>query len=778
MSDMTNIVRIVDGKNENIEPTHESLICISLKNNRAVKKCRLFEKCQYFVVSNRSKAINNVKHSVYDFASDRTLKLEISYEIRCERGQEVFLAEKLSKSSYSLFDFVNHLINEYLTERSEKNRKDFIDEFETLKSSLSDGLREKLYNELGLIAQFKTEHILPVLVDDDELSVKGFAHLKGHEERVKVGFEVSAVIFTLPMYSPAMPTDKGKKEHKLESIEEIVKKEVRDFMMDNITVSKYYLINQEETISEIKNRISEKLFKFGRNISELRIKYKGEPLETLRNEEINLKDKVSIELDGAAANVNITNKIQIKITDASKYISAGSIPVEDWVGDELKRLCSNIAFGMDYIKLLTDVDSAESKIKKEMTSAAKDIGLDIKLISTFVDLPHRSLQEDFDIKVDKNFATKIDGHTIKVLVNSAIYLPELASILDLIKKGLSVKDIVDHIEKTIEAVVQRKMLQFQPNEFYSKYFDNEKDISIEYSLENLVNKTLADVFGAKVVGIVCRLGKDDVAKRYEELIKAEAKKFEITISSLSGTGGEEIVLSGKFKVTSMVQTSNTWAEFLKQNFTIDNVLTVIEDALSAKFKLLPDELLKFSDLKTMNKIETLAKKIASDRVRELYGVEIDLFEFSRKTTEYEKELNKTINDIKLEELKDNKDRYEQSILNRKSLRKNNEDILKQQLQNRLQNNITLDNLDDEPFDMSMEDIKGKLKSDEKVNMIENLFDQEKENDFNNLVEKNINPRSSVPSITSDKDLDETLDEFERLLISPNKLDSRNRIEKE
>jgi hypothetical protein len=156
-------------------------------------------------------------------------------------------------------------------------------------------------------------------------------------------------------------------------------------------------------------------------------------------------------------------------------------------------------------------------------------------------------------------------------------------------------------------------------------------------------------FNATAMSVVPKMGQTEITEKFDGLLR-EPGSFSVDIDSF--TDYESVKFTGDFRVVSV--DANGWNSFEQQKFNTSQIESHIVKSIKAEFATTAGKKLAFSDRDTQDVINQRITAIATDAVRDKYGLRIEVYTPLRDFTPDEvdaREIKETIRAARQAELK-------------------------------------------------------------------------------------------------------------------------------
>lgn len=642
-----NIIRqLYDSSNlPHIDSSIEAIVCIDAKtaDERPIGRLRNFgREVRYYWVSTQNTIESVFVCTVKDIASNQAIDIYVTYEARCEHGNEYKAVKALYKSDQpnKTFDI---LIDKWIKEYAQNKTRvgiNFITHYFQLREELQEHINQRAQQEVGLILNTHLALVLEkegLLIPFEITSDYYFpVHLKDCDDELELKLDTVLQI---------------DEEHKINSVlaydrrlqlENLVQEHIQTFLRENITL--------QEFIDELNGSVREKLIVLlnnvliqeGRKISFLSFESKVSLPENFLSFKISVDDCT---VQNSSTPICVEHELQMKLDDIRKYKISKIDNLEDWINRKLAQITKTVLFEKTYAELIKSFDENETnkeipnEIRKEIEKEAKSIGYTVQhhLVKP-QDVEILILQRDgLSFEKEGNFTTYNTDTEVKLTFVIEGKIRTLEKITSYINPNTS---IIDEIRKTALEEARQLIHTIDAERFYMRfvYTDIEGEIPVEQELKNRIISKLEGKFGLEEVSVTPKLLETDIAKRFKALLEGY-KSFEFETFPLGDRGkGEQMKFSLGFKVRSVTQ--GGWNTFQSNNYQsrdeeLEEIRKILEDDLKTKLETIPSNTLQYGDIRDYPEIRRIVN-MSIEKIFNVFGLEIEIILFRRLATETEK----------------------------------------------------------------------------------------------------------------------------------------------
>ncbi|MGD2086958.1 MAG: hypothetical protein PVH61_12315 [Candidatus Aminicenantes bacterium] len=637
---MDNVVRLITlgeaaAVRRKINHTDDKVIRIDVKKGEILHKKPLLgvrRHVRYYWVSPRNRAESGTKVMVKDFSANLSTTIKISYEVKCEKGNEEKVVLSLYKGDNPT-EVLNRLLQSLVQDFAAKKRKnggnpvlEYFQYREELKNHLVEKVREKVGLEIEIVLALEHEEELntfivktgdfPVRVKDydEEMNLKFEAGLKVSEENR---------IYAILNYS------------KLNELEAYMRNQIKKFTLENVSLHEFVYDLHNAYRKKLIGMLDQRLENRGREIAWIKLESKVD--ETFPQKSLNLHHKVQCDIKDYTKPIEVEHRLLMQLEDVGKYrAKQGDKKLKEWVEEKLNEITRNALFEKRYVEILLDFEKEESHrealelIKHEMLRFTETIGYRVKHLIVEPNMKPLIIKRDgFIVQKAGDFSTLNKRVNVKLDIVVTGKINDLSKIPQYITPD---KDIILEMEQVIYNEGEKQMHNVDPQKFYMpfKYPDEEP---IENILKTAIEKRLQEVFFAEDVTVIIKRMESDILQRILNLINGNPYQIDIEVLPFRGGGTQETII---FVVEFLVKTVSDWNTFIYKNFEsheqeIARIKQALIDDIAGKFQTIPFEVLKYTSYDHSRKLLEVARK-SQGKISGIFGLEINLTDVKRKST--------------------------------------------------------------------------------------------------------------------------------------------------
>lgn len=608
-------------------PGKEEVVTIDVRTAQAVDQPGFFGamtgEFRYFLVSNNlnsHKIIKGVKRVKYR-EEQHEIVLTIAYEGGCHPGQERRLAQCYFESLLSeaaINDSLAGWLIEYFSSGTLT-----IDDFYAESANAAIALATKASHKFGLDLKIALGLEGTDTVDTIELGpVLISSRLKHSEAEESIWFKAELEVDQQRLLRALLSKNKP--------LTEILKKGVRRYLADHITLENFYKdLNTEQVKHGLSSHLNNLLKPLGRTVGFLSLKpadYDSHPQP--------FKGDTVIEFN----HHEYPDPIQIKVsvlmmpTNPTRYKAGGSPKLSAWLDNSLREVITLALFGISYVDLLLDFAELKRKIDDSMNERAEAIGYHIEQLMTILYLEPFDWLRRIDIEIkgaapnngqitEAMFETSLSNFYVGLEIILTARIRDLLGISDYLNTK---PEVPQRMKEEIIRLVRRFMHGTDPERFYMRYSQTDPiaypdEIPFEAELRQKIHSLLETEFNADVIDLVLKPMQTELTRKLDEISKgAHDFAVEAELGSLPGT--PMIIVKGSFKVDGV----SGWQAFKQCDVSVEAVQKRIGDSVRARLKGVGEEQLNFSEQTGINKLLENVLMAARELVSNEFGLVISL----------------------------------------------------------------------------------------------------------------------------------------------------------
>lgn len=263
---------------------------------------------------------------------------------------------------------------------------------------------------------------------------------------------------------------------------------------------------------------------------------------------------------------NIETNAFLMLTNYQKYKRSGlgdAHHVKNQMEAAIDDAVKQHLFGKPYFEVVQHFahgDLIRDEIKAHIEEVASNVGYELQMFQTLIDIESVKLLEGLRIDMDAEdaeFRTKNSNGYVKVAVSLEVTA----------KKFKLVKRLIDPNKKEIIPVVLtvvKKICADEISKIDRRSFNLEFDEKVKGQLEDALKKNLGDRYGLVVEIINVEQSPTEEAKRYDAIVQ-NTRSFTLKVTpQADGGDGDIIEIEGAFEITSMAE--DGWDKFERKDF--------------------------------------------------------------------------------------------------------------------------------------------------------------------------------------------------------------------
>jgi hypothetical protein len=556
--------------------------------------------------------------------------LIVEYEISIKIEDAEKVAEALCLETHPGVRLEQN-IQKHIKDSIRENRKEFLENFPQWLITFRTALIGKVETDTSLTIEdiqisLDESKLKPFLIESQHFPVlvKDYDGELDLEIRVELVTDSRNKIKAISNYE------------KRSNLSDFVRSEINHYLSKNVLLQSFYYDLKTTVYQGLKGHLDSVLVSQGLKIQFFSIG--TNEIAPVRLSEI--EESVICKVQEYSEPVIIKNRLQMIPSDVSKYRTAGSPPLKEWVKDQLGTIIPQELFDKS-IDILFDFEKPESSsrenIKKLMKLEAAKIGYSINQLVSIVELKFDSLTKDFDLTDEGVFSLKSSSGRLEVKLNVIVSMKieKLEKIKKYLKNDISVDEFKGLIKSKIHSAVSQHLHKVEPDRYYLRFdFEDDPQLSqktVEEELKDAIKKVLED-FSATVRDVVLERLDTEISERFKCLYQ-QGVGFQLDVQSKLDYG-ETVKFTGYLQVSSV--SPDNWHVFQYRLPNLTSVKDFMLDTLQQKLeeKYNTDELRYMDNTSLQEQVTQWATTI----IIEQFGLEVEIKNWKRPRTENEESL--------------------------------------------------------------------------------------------------------------------------------------------
>jgi len=584
---------------------------------------------RYFLVSTRQASVEcgGPVCKVKSPGTRSSCEIEVSYEVRCERGSEAQLVTALHDAEnpgVALDGFISDCVQQFVSDPANA-RGDICLELLELLPRAEAYITQRARQEVGVTLRPTLrlpliEKLAPITVRASSFQVRVRDYDREVEIKLRTDLEVdnANTMQALLHY------------HQITGAEDRVKKVVRKVLSEEISLHGLCYELGASVRNRLMEAINEALRQEGRVITYLEIEspeVAGRPAELEEIEHL-----VECGIRDYEGKILVRHRLQLTISDLGRFRRAAAPDLRQWAERKLDTVTRSVLFELTYLDLLLDRGRAE--IKEWMERESEAIGYRVKQLLTLPALD--PLEWKDALPLDPYAGTYVTKNSrIEVRLNIVVKgkITNLSD--DRLQRYLTPNSkIADDMRAAIRHEIQALMHTVDPERFYMRFdFFRDGELPLRQEIEEHLGRFLTERFAIEEIVVLAKPLETEITRRLAAL---QEQPHELKVTSFplrSGGRREEVEYTIFFKVEGVHE--NGWHTFLSQRFgsakeELEAIKKILcEDARTA-LDTIPSEVLQYTDIKILKQL--LAILNHSDKIVQAFGFFISIISMRREPT--------------------------------------------------------------------------------------------------------------------------------------------------
>lgn len=666
--ELDNVIRLVKDAEVNTGDLHGGKVIRLDANKDEILYKRVFitfnRNIRYYWVSTYNRAESSTECPVKDFSTDKSIVIKMKYEASCPPGNEekaVLALYKGSNPGATLNDLLNSWVRDFTDDiRRSKNRPvlDFYNYYRELKGTLV----EKAARYTGLAIDF-----LMTLKHEDQLKPEKIAsanfpvRIDECEGELNLKYDAGVAV------DPKRKIDAILNYDRLHELEKLITRSIQEYVLAHIPLHDFIYHLKDSVKQRLTDMLNDVLQDHGRKIAWLNLD--ADEAKQPGPETQNIHHMVKCDIKSQDYTIDIHHKLLVQLEDYGKYKkyqteSRSTDDLEKLIKIKLNDITQGVLYDKTYVDILLDFEKEEDNqvilkdIKRDMQQFLISIGYSVKHLMVEPDVEIFVLKRDgFHLVVpEQDYSTRDTRVKIRFEVVARGRLKELKKIQRYIVPN---KDVKKEMIDVISNVVQAKMHEIEPEEFYMP--DNFPGCElVEGRLRNAIIGKLEEVFYTEDVFVTIKPAENDLIERFQKLKQDSPYLFDIEIFSQLGGGHKEKVLYDiEFYIVNVHK--HGWQPFLLRKYgsheeEVAKIIETLGRDIKDKFQSLPAYVLLGNDMEVKRQLVSTAR-LSHSKIAVMFGLDIEITLVTRRETE----LEKANYEVRMEQIEQQKEKEKKMI---------------------------------------------------------------------------------------------------------------------
>jgi hypothetical protein len=590
-----------------------------------------------YLVSTRSRA-ETCRGPVCRIKSPMTLlslEFEVSYEPRCEKGNEDKLALAVASGDQpsSVVDrFIADRLQDFV-DRESASARDVCLEFPQLRGFLQSFVADRARNELGLTLELtiaprleKELQTIPVEMNsfpvrvcdqDQQVDLKLATELEVDPEN-----RIRALLY-LQHQQMTDPPDV------------VVRQVIRKILAEEVTFHAFSYDLKGTVRSRLIEALNSRLLTEGRKVTFLRLE-PGSETKELSPEIPQMEHTVECRIADCEDVIPIKHRLKLTLRDLGRF-RASSIPdLKVWAIARLDEITRDVLFERRYLDVLLDFSPDEAEIKARMERAAHEIGYTVRQLIAVPALKPLSWKEEGFLleEIKDTFATR--DSRIDVGLN-VVVKGKIGDLRDpRLQRYLNPRSrLLENIRDLVLRETRKMIHGVSPEHFYMRfaYSDDPAEPAVREMIETRISSVLSELYGIEDIGVIPKPLETDLTKRLD-LLRQGPHKLVVACAPLN-RGGEEVNYRIDFDILGVPPES--WYVFRAKSYAsteeeLNMIREVIAEDVKSKLQIAPKEILQFTEMGRYHDLAEVIQRSVREKVERVFGLRIQLINMNRLST--------------------------------------------------------------------------------------------------------------------------------------------------
>ena len=474
------VIKKVDNKTR-ANAEDEKLVIIDRITGKG-KRSIFARDLEYFIVSNNKNDSNYAEsifeYQIKDFETELNLVFTVKYQVHCEPGNEVQVAEVLWDNTHPGAEL-------------ERLIKKFISDFFNYKDDVASIIKNSS-EVMKKLRQFVTEKVEKDICLNARLGIS----LGQENDLENSNTSLISPYFPVKLLDYPEPLDlKFELElsctgevilpYTVEKLKKTVQEKIKKYLFDKSSAEEFFGELNTTLRQRIISYLNDELASFGRQVVNLSLTSGV----TQGLVEPSFQTYCEVPWQIQEEQIKIKSRVLMVLDSVGKYGMRGYPNLQRWFEKNLYSVVQFALFNKNYIDILDDFSSVEDEIEEAIKEQVKTIGYIIQKFTFELDIKKYEVEHFFDLQYQvsclaKQDTVKINNHVQMILDSSGKY----------IKAGSP--DLKTWVENNLEVVVKQVLfsknytdilMHFTPiqEEIKSKVENLAKDIG--YSVQHIAS---------------------------------------------------------------------------------------------------------------------------------------------------------------------------------------------------------------------------------------------------------------------------------------------------
>lgn len=589
------------------------------------------------------------KISIGDFSDDKYVDLKAHFELKV-RPDAMFKAVETYMNNSDLLTLTKYYIKDWI--------KKYNKEYKLWEDPNGHRIRLQNYiSEMAEMSNFGFELISRVTILDffaHRLTINSSffpVRLKDKKGEINIKFDTEAILIT-----DHKEQARHSKFADANELENLIKELLKNYFLESVSKDNYFKSKYQQGIlpKELLAYLNENLVSQGRRLSYFELEDKNPTGESTPERIVSLPVEVECKIKQGTQfiKVKVSNEVKMELKDEGKAVLGGinsQSDLEKWAVKNIDEIVKGEYLEIsDFADLVIDFfdndNSLKDKIGKKLKKRAKEIGYKVRYYNV---LPVLSGFEDKRIKIQKDdveFKTKGGDIPLYLSFDLQGVIEKWAPVRKYLMPGADLRGkITEKAIDTIKEIVQRNY----PERLYMHFYDSvDGQESIEKLLIRGIESAMRD-FNLQDLSIGLFPAKSDIKTRFFKVVN---KPFKVTTefkSLKSDALPESIHYHFGFQIIGIDKDNAGFNKFYSSkdidlDFWKQQISDVLESELISYLQTLEVVFVKYEHDKIRHHLEKQFKdEYAIPKIKQVFGLEIDVYEFRRDLTEEELDEAKT-----------------------------------------------------------------------------------------------------------------------------------------
>ena len=399
--------------------------------------------------------------------------------------------------------------------------------------------------------------------------------------------------------------------------------------------------------------------------------------------------------------IRLQSDLILHLDSLGTFLNSPVSEIKSWAQSKFQAIVDRQCLKKRRIDFLNDErwSIIKDAIRCEMEVEASKIGYEITQIVSEPQIPER------EFCAPRNHRLNIEGlalrsssdERVRVTVDANFYISQWND-PDLSRKIEQDLDLEEDLEREIHDALTTVLVGASPDWFFLRFNLPETDTegpSLQEMLIEAVEVRLREAFKAEVTQVsVNGVDNSDVQIVKNMLLGVQSRDFIVESNELQG---QPIEYSVHLRVTGLSE--DEWHRIINSVRNPEALIASIEELLQGELKLLPDNILRFTDHEGRDFILGIMESRVAKKIEASFGLKVSFHNVVRDKSELERKIGEMKKAVIARDVEDKIAQLNHESDRRQKLRKAEQEDIDSQIEDRRQIRDTRRSLTNDPENM-------------------------------------------------------------------------------